>query len=440
MAHLLRMPEVSANATEAVLGEWSFAESQPFAADDSLAVIETDKAAVEIEAEADGVVLKLLVTPGSSVEVGAPIAVLGEPGEVVDDMDAILAELGVEERTPSRPAERRDVPETPAAGRSAAGDGRGSPAEAGVPVVSEPARIFSSPLARRLVRDAGLQLADLTGRGSGPGGRIVRRDVEAAIEAAVEAVEPGERASASAPPPLTSANGVAHPAAAPGYVEEPHSRIRRVVAERLTQSKNTIPHFYLKAVCEVDALLALRAEANTGGAVKISVNDLVIKAVAVAHRAVPEVNVVFTESAMRRYEHVDVAVAIASERGLVTPVLRGVDRLPLSAIASTVREFVTNADQGRLAPSDLEGATITVTNLGMFGTEEFSAIINPPQSAILAVGAARPGVVVRDGAPAVATTMALTLSVDHRAIDGALAARWMAALVSLIEHPLQILI
>jgi pyruvate dehydrogenase E2 component (dihydrolipoamide acetyltransferase) len=212
------------------------------------------------------------------------------------------------------------------------------------------------------------------------------------------------------------------------------------VAERLTQSKNTIPHFYLKAVCEVDGLMALRAQANANGAVKISVNDLIVKAVAAAHRAVPEMNVVYTESAMRRYEHVDVAVAIASQRGLVTPVLRGVDRLPVTAIASIVREFVANADQGRLAPSDLDGGTITVTNLGMFGTAEFSAIINPPQSAILAVGAARPRVVVRDGAPAVATTMALTLSVDHRAIDGALAARWMAALVSLIEHPLQILI
>jgi pyruvate dehydrogenase E2 component (dihydrolipoamide acetyltransferase) len=439
MAHLLRMPEVSANATEAVLGEWSLAESQPFVMDDSLAVIETDKAAVEIEAEADGVVLKLLVTPGASVEVGAPIAVLGQPGEVVADMAAMLAELGVEERTPSRPAERRDVPEPPAESRSAAGAASGPQPESGVATDAAPehGRIFSSPLARRLARDADLRLADLTGRGSGPGGRIVRRDVEAAIEAALEA---GKRGAASASAPITSPNGAAHRAASPDYLEEPHSRIRRAVAERLTQSKNTIPHFYLKAVCEVDALLAVRAEANANGAVKISVNDLIVKAVAAAHRAVPEMNVIYTESAMRRYEHVDVAVAIASERGLVTPVLRGVDRLPLTAIASSVREFVANADRGRLAPSDLDGGTITVTNLGMFGTAEFSAIINPPQSAILAVGAARPGIVVRDGAPAVATTMALTLSVDHRAIDGALAARWMAALVSLIEHPLQILI
>jgi pyruvate dehydrogenase E2 component (dihydrolipoamide acetyltransferase) len=184
MAHLLRMPEVSANAAEAVLGEWSLAELEPFVTDDSLAVIETDKAAVEIEAEADGVVLKLLVTPGASVEVGAPIAVLGEPGEVVADMAAMLAELGVEERTPSRPAERRDVPEPPAEGRSAAGAGSGPQAASGVATDATPehGRIFSSPLARRLARDADLQLADLTGRGSGPGGRVVRRDVEAAIE------------------------------------------------------------------------------------------------------------------------------------------------------------------------------------------------------------------------------------------------------------------
>jgi pyruvate dehydrogenase E2 component (dihydrolipoamide acetyltransferase) len=419
MAHLLRMPAVSANGTEAVLGQWPVAESQPFVAADSLAIVETDKAAVEIEAESDGVVLKLLVPTGSAVEVGAPIAVLGEPGEVVNDLAALLAELGVSEPTPSQPAARQDVPDVP-------------------PAPADPGRIFSSPLARRLAREAGLPLAELANRGSRTGGRVVRRDVEAAIE--TRRRKPGTTA---APQPIAVTNGVERleqPAAVSDYVEERHSRLGKAVAERLTQSKATIPHFYLKAVCETDALLALRSEINESGPIHVSVNDLIVKAVAAAHRAVPEMNAIYTDTAMRRYEQVDVAVAIASQRGLVAPVLRAVDRTPLGAVAVATRELVASADEGRLRPDDLDGGTITVTNLGMFGTTEFAAIINPPQSAILAVGAARPAVVVHDWAPAVATTMTLTLAADHRAIDGALAARWMATLVRLLEHPLAILV
>ncbi len=224
-----------------------------------------------------------------------------------------------------------------------------------------------------------------------------------------------------------------------GYSEIPHSRLRQAVAKRLTQSKQTIPHFYVKRTAVIDALLSLRSQINAVAPQKVSVNDLVIRAVAAAHVEVPEANVIWTDDGMRQFDSVDISVAIASERGLVTPVLRSVEKTSVGAIAQAVKAYVRQADEGKLQQRDLEGGSISVTNLGMFGVEEFAAIINPPQSAILAVGAGRPEPVVVDGAVVVATRMALVLSVDHRAIDGALAARWMDALVSAIEQPFRLL-
>jgi pyruvate dehydrogenase E2 component (dihydrolipoamide acetyltransferase) len=211
------------------------------------------------------------------------------------------------------------------------------------------------------------------------------------------------------------------------------------VATRLTQSKQTVPHFYVRRTVRVDALLALRAQLNEVSEQRVSVNDLVVRAVAVAHRAVPEANVIWTDEAMRHFDTVDIGIAISSERGLVTPVLRDVGSSTPAAIARGVRAFVEQADRGRLQQKDLEGGSISVTNLGMYGVDEFAAIINPPQSAILAVGAAAPVPWVVEGAVEVATAMTLVLSVDHRAIDGALAARWMAALVSALEQPIRLL-
>ena len=451
MAEILRMPEVAANALEAVLQDWPVPENTPYAASDTIATVETEKAVVDVEAESGGIILKTLIPAGSEVRVGAPIAVLGEVGETIDDVDALLASLGVARVEPTEAADRREVPnevpnELPTAD-PALDRGAAAPAEpADVPAPSTPpapppatpaprsdgTRIFASPLARKLAREAGLEVETITG--TGPGGRIVRRDVEAAVRrtpAPAAAVEPAAPERPVTPQPA--------PVSAVAADEVPHSRMRSAIASRLTESKQTIPHFYVRGSAQVDALLELRRELNAAGGVKISVNDLVVKAVARAHLMVPAVNVIWTTSAMKAMRSVDVSVAIATERGLVTPVLRGVEAMTVSTVAATVQDFVARAQTGRLRQDELEGGAVSVSNLGMYGTEEFAAIINPPQSAILAVGAAREEAVVRRGKVKVATVMRVTLSADHRAIDGAVAAEWMKAFVAVVEAPLQIL-
>ena len=360
MAKLLRMPEVAANVTEAVLQEW--AAGTTFAARDVLATVETDKAVVDVEADEAGVVLERLVPAGESVRVGAPIAVLGEPGEQVDDLAALLAQLGV----------------------------------GGPPV---PQRTFASPLARRLAKEANLPIDEISG--TGPGGRIVRRDVEAAIAT---------------------------------HTEVPHSRMRQAIATRLSDSARTVPHFYLRATIRVDKLLKLRKRLNG-----ISVTDLMVKAAALAHVQVPEMNVIWTPEAVQTFSSVDISVAVATDRGLVTPVVTGVETRSVSSLASATRDLVERARAGRLRQQELEGGTLTVTNLGMYGTEEFAAIINPPQAAILAIGAAREEPVVRKGRLTTGTVVRCTLSVDHRPVDGVTAARWLAAFVDAVEHPIRIL-
>ncbi|MBW8766496.1 MAG: 2-oxo acid dehydrogenase subunit E2 [Geodermatophilales bacterium] len=425
------MPEVAAGGTEAVLHEWSVTEQAVFGAQDVLATVETDKAVVDVEAEQPGVVVKLLVAAGTSVEVGAPIAVLADPGEAVDDVDAVLAALGVAdaaatapdpEGAPDQPASPEVpaglVPQTVSAAGlapegavrngSGGGSGRGN------------GRIFVSPLARRLAREAGLMLTGITG--TGPGGRIVRRDVEAARQ----------RPAESAP--------VAAVSAAPaGFTDVPHTPVRRAIARRLTESKQTIPHFTLGATLRVDELLALRGRLAEIGT-KVSVTDLLLKAAARAHTAVPRMNVMWTSDATRTFSSVDVSVAVATTTGLLTPVVRGVERLPVAGIAAATRDLAGRAREGRLRQEELEGGSLTITNLGMYGTEAFSAIINPPQSAILAVGAARQEPVVVDGALAVGTVVHVTLSADHRVIDGALAAEWMVAFAEAVEEPLRLLV
>lgn len=423
MATLLRMPEVAAGATEAVLSEWLVKENDAFRTGDPIAVIETDKASVELAAEQDAMILRALVPAGTPVEVGSPMAVLGAEGEAAGDLDRVLAGLGVAGTPAPAPAPvRRDVPES-----------------APEPAPTERARrVFISPIARKLLKEAGLA-PEQVAAGTGSNGRIVRRDVEQAIAAARQQASPP---SPPADPPVSStappATVPAEPVAGAGFRDVPHSRPRRAVAARLTESKQTVPHFYLRRNAGVDDLLTLRQQLNEVSPVKISVNDLVLRAVAMAHQEVPEANVVWTDDALRQFDSVDIAVAIASERGLVTPVLRGVEKAAPSAIAAQVREFARQADQGTLRQGDLEGGSISVTNLGMYGVDEFSAIINPPHSAILAVGAAVQVPVVTGGAVGIATQLSLVLSVDHRAIDGALAARWMAALVRALEEPLRL--
>lgn len=421
MARLLRMPEVAANATEAVLADWSVPENVAFAAQDSLATVETEKALVDVEADQAGVVLKTLVRPGSQVEVGAPIAVLGDPGEQVADLDALLADLGVAATQAPPVPMRRDVPD-PEGGTASTHPSAPSvehvTAVEPVPANGRGDRVFASPLARKLAKDAGIAVEEIDG--TGPRQRILRRDVER-VQAA--------RASA---PAAAVASGSA-------YEEQPHSRVRRATAARLTESVQTAPHFYVRATVRVDRLVDLRAELNAEDGVAVSLNDLVVKAAAAAHRRVPEMNVVWTEDAVRSFRDVDIAVAVATDRGLLTPVVRDVAGLSVTALAARVKDLAERARSGRLRQEELEGGSISVTNLGMYGTEEFAAIINPPHASILAVGAVRQEPVVDDGVLAVGRVMRVTLSVDHRPVDGVVAARWMRAFVELVEHPARIL-
>jgi pyruvate dehydrogenase E2 component (dihydrolipoamide acetyltransferase) len=440
VARVLRMPGLSASDTSGVLAEWLVAEDTAFADSDALATVETDKALVDVEAEGGGVVLKTLVPAGSQVDVGAPIAVLADPGEEVADLEALLRELGVADVTDPVVPVRRDVPDTdPGSGSPVPEPGpvtipTPTPDETPAPSpVASNGRVFASPLARKMAREAGIPVEEITG--TGPRHRVLRRDVEAAVAA---------RRADRVPAPAPRATAQPHsPAAAAAYEDVPHSRLRRAVAERLATSKQQAPHFYVRATVRVERLLALRAELNEALAAEdappVSVNDLVLKAVAAAHRRVPDMNVTWGEDAVRRWQSVDVAVAVATDRGLVTPVVRDVGARPVSAVAAEVRELAGRAREGRLRQDDLEGGAITVSNLGMFGVEEFAAIINPPHAAILAVGAVREEPVVEEGAVVPGQVMSLTLSVDHRPVDGVVAARWLAVLTEVLERPVRLL-
>ncbi|MDT4903442.1 MAG: hypothetical protein QOH52_1458 [Pseudonocardiales bacterium] len=426
MADLLRMPEVAANTTGALVAAWSVAVDSQYRAHDTIVVIETAKASVDIEAESDGVLLATLVPVGVDVPVGAPIALLGAPGEQIADIDAALAALGVEAPAPA---------ESPGVGdrRPSRSPAAPSPVD-GVAVAG--GRLFVSPLARRLAREAGLDAATITG--SGPDGRIVRRDVEAAIRrsdngvSSVAESSPVESSGAAAPVigVLPAPNGV---------TDVPHSRLRRAIAARLSASTQEAPHFYLRGSARVDSLMRLRAELNEVAAFRVSINDLVIKAAALAHVQVPDMNVIWTAEAIRRYSSVDIAVAVATDAGLVTPVLRDVDTASVSAIARDTADLGDRARRSALQQPELEGGTLTVTNLGMYGTEEFAAIINPPHAAILAVGAVRQEPVVIEGRIDIASVMNFTLSVDHRPVDGVTAAVWMRAFIGILERPVRLL-
>jgi len=425
MPELMLVPEVAAGATEVIISEWLAVVGSPVRVGDAVAVIETEKAVVEVGAESDGTLLRTLVSPGTTVGVGTPMAVIGGKDDLETDIEALLASLGVGQGDGQGGAdERRDVPAT------------ASPGTQSAPTRSE--RVFISPIARKLLRDAGLGVAGILG--TGPNGRIRRRDVAAAVASAHN--HPGAPEPATTPAVTATAT---EPAAISevtvgDWTEIPHTRLRRAVATRLTASKQQIPHFYVKRTVVLDDLLALRAQLNEVSERRISINDFLIRAIAVAHTKVPDANVVWTGEAMRQFRSVDISLAIASDRGLVTPVLRDVGRSSLSAIASQVQAFVDQANTGKLQQKDLEGGSITISNLGMYQVEEFAAIINPPQSAILAVGAGQPTPRVENGEVVIRTTVGLVLSVDHRAIDGALAAQWMDALVTAVEKPLQLVV
>lgn len=412
MATLIHMPEIAADGGFVVIKEWLKKEGETVAVGDTLAGVETDKALIDLDAEAAGVLAKILIPAGGEAKAGTPVAVLLAPGETTFDLGTLTTGAGLAAVSAPDP-----VHEAPAMLQ----------AESPVPASAAVSRVLASPLARRLAKERGVDLSAL--RGSGPHGRIVRRDVEAA---------PAATGSAAVAPKTAVMPTV--PATGAPYEDVPHSSMRRTIARRLSESKASIPHFYLSADCRMDRLLDLRAQANAGAPRKLSVNDFIVKAVAAALREMPEMNVSWTENALRRYAHADISVAVSTDNGLITPVVRAADSKPLSVISREIADLAARARSGRLAPDEYQGGSFTISNLGMFGVQEFSAIINPPQAAILAVGATRQCPVVVDGALAVASVMTVTLSVDHRAIDGALAAQWLATLKRMIENPLAILV
>jgi pyruvate dehydrogenase E2 component (dihydrolipoamide acetyltransferase) len=453
VATVLRMPGVSADATEAALLDWAVQPGAEVRRGDVVASVETEKAVVELEAEEDAVLFKTLVSAGQMVDIGGPIAVFVQPGEEAQGEEAILGALGLGPQSSGPVAavdeERSQDALVPGAKESEIEHTADSVVSSGA---QPPSRVFASPLARRLAAEAGLRLEDLTG--TGPGGRIARRDIdaalskgtapaEAAVPQAVPAAAPVEAApvEAATDQPALTARVTPTAVSGAGYTEVPHSRFRKAVANALTASKQHVPHFYLKASCRVDSLLALRRQVNADAGVKITINDFFIKAAARALVEVPDMNVVWTPDAVRRFDSVDVAVAVASERGLLTPVVRSVESRSLSDISATVKDLAARAAAGSLKQQELEGGSLAISNLGMFGIEEFSAIINPPQAGILAVGAAtsRP-VQEEDGTVAFGQFVTVVLSADHRPVDGALAAQWLTTFRELVENPMRLLV
>jgi pyruvate dehydrogenase E2 component (dihydrolipoamide acetyltransferase) len=425
MATVVRMPSVLANVTEGAIQSWLASEGQTLAVGDPLAEIETEKAVVEYAAEVEGTVARLLAEPCDNLAVGTPIAVILAEGEGQDQVGPALAAAGVTVGTDAGPAPvpPAAVPEqTPPPERQVAAAPAGTSAPP--PAPSQGSRTFASPLARRLARERGIEIAAI--EGTGPDGRITRRDVE-------------RMPAPSAPRPFAVPDAASGDAAS--FTDEPLTGMRRAIARRLTESKTTVPHFYVTAHIRVDRLLELRREINETAPRKVSVNDLVLKAVASALIAVPAATAIWNGDSIRRFAGVDVAVAVAIDGGLVTPVVRGVQDLTLTRLSAAVADLAERARAGRLRQEELEGGSFAVSNLGMYGVDEFSAILNPPQSGILAVSAAkRRPVVDDDGELAVATIMTVTLSADHRVVDGAVAAEWMAALVRLLENPLALLV
>jgi pyruvate dehydrogenase E2 component (dihydrolipoamide acetyltransferase) len=444
MATLIRMPEVAAGATEIVLSKWQVAVGASVKVGDVIAEMETEKAVVDYESDAEGTVYKVLVADGASVEVGAPIMILLGEGEDGSAGDALLGGASAPVAEVATVAEVAPVA-APLV----------SPViEVAVPVTAptpeataasahEGGRKFVSPIVRKLGSERGVDFNQIAG--TGPDGRVVRRDLEAylangaPVATATTATTPAT-APTSAPAAGAPGSAIAKQEYSSSYVTVPHTGMRRAIARRLTESKSTVPHFYVTADCKVDSLLELRKRINESSPVKISVNDIVVKAVASALMDVPEANVIFTPEAMHKFESADIAVAVATDGGLLTPVIRGVEKRQLSNLSMSISELAGRARAGKLRQEELEGGSFAVSNLGMFGTKEFAAILNPPQSGILAVGAASPRAIVEDGQVVVANIMTVTLSADHRAVDGAVAAQWLAAFVKRIENPLSMLV
>ncbi len=445
----ITMPALSPTMEEGNLAKWLVKEGDKVAPGDVIAEIETDKATMEVEAVDEGTVAKLVVPAGTEgVKVNAVIAILAGEGE--DAGAAAKAEAPKAEAPKPEPA--KEAPKAAAAAPT--------PAKAEAALVANGHaggdRVFASPLARRIAREAGVDVSAVTG--TGPHGRVVKADIDAAVAGGAKAA-PAAKAPAVAPAPAAAA-----PAAKPmsddqvlklfeegSYELIPHDNMRKTIARRLVEAKSAIPHFYLTIDCELDALLALRSQINATApmrktdkgevpAYKLSVNDMIIKAMAMALKAVPDANVSWTEGAMVRHKHADVGVAVSIPGGLITPIIRHADEKTLSVISNEMKDLASRARSRKLKPEEYQGGTTAVSNLGMFGIKDFAAVINPPHATILAVGAGEERAVVKNGEIKIATVMSVTLSTDHRAVDGALGAELIGAFKRLVENPMTLLV
>ncbi|MBB1490390.1 pyruvate dehydrogenase complex dihydrolipoamide acetyltransferase [Paracoccus sp. MC1854] len=460
MATQILMPALSPTMEEGTLAKWLVKEGDEVKSGDILAEIETDKATMEFEAVDEGVIGKIMVAEGTQgVKVNTPIAVLVEEGESVDDAVGASAPApaasGGEAKAPA--AEEKAAAEkgyggpigAPVAGQ---GGGESGTQAAAAPAKSKGERIFASPLARRIAAERGLDLSAITG--SGPKGRIVKADVE---KAQPGAAKPAAQPAAAQAPTQPAAEAPKPAAAAPqgmGYEtvrkmldgrefeEVALDGMRRTIAARLSEAKQTIPHFYLRRSAKLDALMEFRGTLNSqlqSRGVKLSVNDFIIKACALALQQVPDANAVWAGDRIIKLKPSDVAVAVAIEGGLFTPVLKDADKKTLSALSAEMKDLANRAKTKKLAPHEYQGGSFAISNLGMFGIENFDAVINPPHGAILAVGAGIQTPVVEDGEIVIRNIMSMTLSVDHRVIDGALAAQLLQAIVGHLENPIGML-
>ncbi|MFS8110865.1 pyruvate dehydrogenase complex dihydrolipoamide acetyltransferase [Rhizobium jaguaris] len=440
----ITMPALSPTMEEGNLAKWLVKEGDKIKSGDVIAEIETDKATMEVEAVDEGTVAKIVVPAGTEgVKVNALIAVLAGEGE-----DVSAAASGAAAAAPAPKAETAPAQSAPAA----------QPAPVAPAALSTDGhRTFASPLARRLAKESGIDLAALVG--SGPHGRVIKKDIEAAVagggvaKAAPAAAPASQPAAAVQAPAAAAPKGMSEDAVLklfePGSYElVPHDGMRKTIAKRLQESKQTVPHFYVTVDCELDALLALRTQLNDAAqkskdgvpAYKLSVNDMVIKALALALRDVPEANVSWTDNNMVKHKHADVGVAVSIPGGLITPIIRSAELKTLSAISNEMKDYGKRAKERKLKPEEYQGGTTAVSNMGMMGVKNFSAVINPPHATILAVGAGEQRVIVKKGEMAIATMMSVTLSTDHRCVDGALGAVLLAAFKGYIENPMGMLV
>ncbi|NDV99538.1 pyruvate dehydrogenase complex dihydrolipoamide acetyltransferase [Salipiger sp. PrR002] len=433
------MPALSPTMEEGTLAKWLVKEGDTVSSGDIIAEIETDKATMEFEAVDEGTIGKILIEEGSEgVKVNTPIAVLLEEGESADDIDTSAAKPEAKAEAP-KAEEAKAAAATPAAGSA-------TPAPA-APAAADGTRIFASPLARRIAADKGLDLAQV--KGTGPHGRIVKADVEAAkpgaaaAPAAVAETKAAEAPKAAAMPAGPSTDAVRKMYDGRDFEEVKLDGMRKTVASRLTEAKQTIPHFYLRRDIKLDALLKFRSQLNKqleARGVKLSVNDFIIKACALALQSVPDANAVWAGDRIFKLKPSDVAVAVAIEGGLFTPVLKDAEMKSLSALSSEMKDLAGRARNKKLAPHEYVGGSFAISNLGMYGIDNFDAVINPPHGAILAVGAGvKKPIVGEDGELTVATVMSVTLSVDHRVIDGALGAELLSAIADNLENPMVML-